>query len=117
MVRTDPLQPETPAMKTKLAPKKTRQQFIAKVTAMLLDLGATPTDFDFLLNTKAGPLRIHPSENLALGTVFSRFDNPQAARQFVACNPHSGKWNHHFFDGWSVESAIMELDYQLRKVL
>ena len=105
--------------KRNLPPRRLAKQFIAKVTALLLDLGAEPRDFDFLLTTKAGPLRIYPAENLAvgLGSVFARFDDPQAAGQFVACNPFSGKWNHHFFDGWSVESAIMELAFQLRKVL
>ena len=105
--------------RTKLAPKKQRQQFISKVAALLLNLGAKPGDFDFLLQTKAGPLRIHPSENHAegLGTVFTRFDDPQSARQLVACNPHSGKWNFHFFSGWSVESALQEIAFQLSKVL
>jgi hypothetical protein len=105
--------------RTKLAPKKQRQQFVAKVTALLLDLGAEPSDFDFCLHTKAGLLRIHPTANLTigLGTVFARFDDPQAVRQFLDCNPYSGKWNHHFFDGWNVELAVIELDYQLRQVL
>ena len=105
--------------KTKLAPKKTRQQFVARITALLLDLGAKPEDFDFALQTTAGLLRIHPTWNMAigLGTVFSRFENPQTARQFVGCNPYSGKWNHHFVSGWSVESALAELENQLQKVL
>jgi len=108
-----------PSRTHKLAPKKQRQQFLAKVAALLLNLGAEPLDFDFVLQTNAGPLRIHPSENLAtgLGTVFTRFDDPQAARQLVDCNPYSGKWNFHFFDGWNVESALEEVGYQLRKVL
>lgn len=107
-------------MKThKFAAKKTRQQFITKVTALLLDLGAQQTDYDFLLHTKAGLLRIYPADNMAvgLGTVFTRFDDPQAAGKLVGCNRYSGKWNHHFFDGWSMESALNELDYQLRRIL
>jgi len=105
--------------KTKLVPKKQRQQFIAKVTALLIDVGATPGDFDFALQTKAGLLKLFLSENHAvgLGTVFGRFDDPQAAKQLVACNPHSGKWNFHYFDGWCVESAILDFAYQLQKVL
>ena len=105
--------------RTKLAPKKQRQQFLTKVAALLLDLGAEPRDFDFVLNTKAGLLKLHPTENQVegLGTVFTRFDDPQSARQLVACNPHSGKWNFHFFSGWSVESALQEIAFQLSKVL
>lgn len=106
-------------MRTKLAPKKLRQRFIASVTALLLELGAEPLDYEFVLQTKAGRLTLHPTENMAagLGTVFSRFDNPQAARQLVNCNPFSGKWNFHFFSGWSVEAAIQDLAFQLNKVL
>jgi hypothetical protein len=106
-------------MKTALAPKKQRQQFIVRVTAMLLDLGAEPLDYEFVLQTKAGRLKLHPTENHAegLGTVFTRFDNPEVARQLVNCNPFSGKWNFHFFDGWTVDAAIQELAFQLNKVL
>ena len=72
-------------MKTKLAPKKQRQQFLTKVVALLLDLGATPGDYDFALQTKAGLLKLHPTENQVegLGTVFTRFEDPNAAREFV----------------------------------
>ena len=105
--------------RTKLAPKKQRQQFLSKVTALLLDVGAEPRDYEFALQTKAGLLRIFPTENMTegLGTVFTRFEDPQAARQLVGCNPHSGKWNFHFFNGWSIESALNELAFQLRRVL
>jgi len=106
-------------MRTKLAPKKLRQQFLTKVVTMLLNLGAKPGDFDFALQTKVGLLRIYPTENHVegLGTVFSRFDDPAAARESVRCNPYSGKWNFHFFNGWDVDSAIQELTFQLAKVL
>ncbi len=105
--------------RTQLAPKKQRQQFIAKVAALLIDLGATPEDFDFILQTKAGLLKLHPTENQCegLGTVFGRFDDPKAGRELVYCNQCSGKWNHHFFAGWDVESALNELAFQLAKVL
>jgi len=105
--------------RTKLAPKKQRQQFIAKVAALLMDLGAMPGEYDFALQTKAGLLKLHPTENQVegLGTVFTRFDDPHTARQLVDCNPFSGKWNFHFFSGWNVDSALEELRYQLRKVL
>ena len=105
--------------RTTLAPKKQRHQFIAKVAALLLDLGAEPRDYEFTLNTKAGLLKIHPTENSVegLGTVFTRFDDPKAARELVGCNPYSGKWNFHFFAGWSVDAALENLAFQLRRVL
>ena len=103
-------------MRTKLAPKKLRQQFLTKVVTMLLNLGAKPGDFDFALQTKVGLLRIYPTENHVegLGTVFSRFDNPKAARELVGCHP-SGRWNFYCFG--SVEEALEELAFQLAKVL
>jgi len=106
-------------MRTKLAPKKQRQRFIARVAAMLLDMGAEPRDYEFALQTKAGLLKLHPTENQVegLGTVFSRFEDPKAAKELVNCNPFSGKWNFHFFAGWSVESALEELAFQLRRIL
>lgn len=102
--------------------KKQRQQFVTKATALLLSLGAEQDGgetYRFTLQTKAGRLRLHPDENetIGLGTMFCCFDNPQAARQLVGCNPFSGKWNFHYFDGWTVETAITDLTYWLGKVL
>ena len=99
--------------------KKQRQLFLAKTRELLLGLGATQNGDDFILQTKAGKLTLFPTPNetIGLGTVFTRFDDLKAALQFVPCNRFSGKWNHHFFDGWTVETAIQELDFQLRKVI
>jgi hypothetical protein len=95
-----------------------RQLFLAKAKALLLHLGAVQQRDDFILQTRVGPLRLHPSddESEEVGTVFSRFDDPQAARQLVDCNRFSGKWNHHYFNGWTVETAIADLSAQLRRV-
>ena len=73
----------------------------------------------FTLQTKAGKLLLHPDENdtIGLGTVFTCFDDPQAARQLVDCNRFSGKWNFHYFDGWTVETAMDDLSAQLKGVL
>jgi hypothetical protein len=99
--------------------KKQRQIFLAKAKALLLDLGAEQEEDRFTLQTKAGRLTLHPDENdtIGLGTVFTRFDDPQAARQLVDCNRFSGKWNFHYFDGWTAETAIDDLSDQLRTVL
>lgn len=104
--------------RTRLAPKKQRQQFLSRVTALLLDLGATPGDYDFAIQTKVGLLKIHPTENVAtgLGTVFTRFEDPEAAKELVCCNPYSGKWNHLYFSE-SVDAALEDLAFQLNKVL
>jgi hypothetical protein len=54
---------------------------------------------------------------LSPGTVFTCFDDPAAARQLVDCNRFSGKWNHHYFDGWDTKTALADLSIQLEKVL
>ena len=71
--------------------KSERQRFVRKVTELLLSLGAKQDDgetYRFTLQTKAGVLHLHPDESqtTGLGTLFTRFDNPQAARQIVDCN-------------------------------
>ena len=75
--------------------------------------------YRFTLQTKAGRLRLHPDadQHDGPGTVFTCFDDPQAARQFVDCNRFSGKWNFHYFDGWTVETAIKDFSARLRLVL
>jgi hypothetical protein len=102
--------------------KTERQRFIRTVTELLLSLGAKQDDgeaYRFTIQTKAGVLRLHPDENHTSGpgTVFTRFDNPQAARQLVDCNRFSGKWNFHYFDPWDVETAIADLTFWLGKVI
>ena len=100
--------------------KKRRELFLAEAKQLLIDLGAQQVGDGYILHTKAGRLTLHPDDHDyagEVGTVFSRFDNPQAARRFVDCNPHSGKWNHHYFNGWTVETAIADLASQLRRIL
>lgn len=99
--------------------KRERERFVKKVTALLLELGAEQVEDRFVLQTRAGELRLRPEPNRTIGlaTVFTRFDNPQAARQLVACNPFSGKWNFHYFDGWTVETALTDFTSSLRMVL
>ena len=100
---------------------KQRQLFLTKAVKLLLDLGAQQDGEPdrFTMPTKAGILRLHPDDHQTegLGTVFTRFDDPQAARQLVNCNPHSGKWNHHYFGGWTVEATLTDLSTQLRRIL
>jgi hypothetical protein len=101
--------------------KKDRERFLKQAVALLLSLGAKQDGgetYRFTLETKAGRLRLHPTENTTSGpgTVFTRFDDPDAARHLVDCNPFSGKWNHHYFDG-TVDNAIENLTYWLRRVL
>ena len=99
--------------------KAQQESFLEKVRELLLLLSARQEGDEFVLQTRAGRLRLHPDshDDDGLGTVFGRFDDPEAARQIVDCNPFSGKWNHHYFQGWTVETAIDDLAARLRKVL
>lgn len=102
--------------------KKDRKQFIDKVAQLLLSFGAIQDGsehYPFTLTTNAGPLRLHldVEQSDGLGTVFTRFDDPQTAKKLVDCNQYSGKWNHHYFDGWTVETALADLSFQLKKVV
>lgn len=103
--------------------EKQRQQFLAKVIALLQSVGAVETDstYRLTLETKAGRLALHPdpSDTMGIGTVFTRFDDPQQAVALLgqSVNPHSGKWNHHYFDGWTVDMALADFEFQLRRVL
>jgi len=95
-----------------------QKQFLDRVAALLLDMGAEQDKDRFTLQTKVGRLNVHPSEeHTGLGTVYARFDDPKAAWELVDCNRYSGKWNFHFFDGWTVEKAIAELSFWLRRMM
>jgi hypothetical protein len=102
--------------------KKERQRFVRKATERLLSLGAKEDageTYRFTVQTKAGILRLHPDENQTSGpgTLFTRFDDPAAGRRLVDCNQFSGKWNHHYFDPWDVDTAISDLTFWLGKVI
>ncbi|MGO8744665.1 MAG: hypothetical protein ACLQNE_01625 [Thermoguttaceae bacterium] len=72
------------------------------------------------METKAGRLllSVDANQRLGLGTVFTCFDDPKVARALVPdCNRFSGKWNHHYFDGWTVEGALADLEFQLKRIV
>ena len=123
---SEPRKPKNPQREIKvvrtLALKKQRRLFLDQATRLLLDLGARRDGgetYEFTLQTKAGLLRLHPEEDRldGLGTAFACFDDPQAARELVRCNQFSGKWNHHYFEGWTAQAALDDLSAQLRTVL
>jgi hypothetical protein len=101
--------------------KKLREEFLTKVTALLLELGATkrddrPDDFpEFYLNTKYGRLRLNVCVSPTMLTLFTAFDEPGRA-VCVGCNSYSGKWNHHY-DNTSLENILSDLRFKLKRVL
>ncbi len=100
--------------------KRERERFVRNARELLISLGAEQQGDEFTLRTKAGKLTLHPTENAGKdgpGTVFGRFDDPKAARQLVDSNPFNGKWNHHYFVNWSVETALADLELELKRIL
>ncbi len=99
--------------------RKPHQQFIQKAKALLFSLGAKQHDKEFVLQTKAGRLSLHlvSTETSGLGSVFARFDDPHQAGRMVNCNRFSGRWNHHYVDGYTVETAIDDLSSRLKMML
>jgi hypothetical protein len=61
---------------------------------------------------------VHPDSNdtIGPGTIFTRFDDPHAAVQLADSNRFSGKWNFHYFDDWTAETAIDDLSVRLKTV-
>ena len=105
---------------TKLAPKRERRAFVVRAVKLLLNLGAEQgSDDRFHLDTVAGRLTLHVTENerSGLDTDFTRFDDPETAYRFVPCNQYSGKWNHHYFDGWTAETALANFTQEIQRVL
>jgi len=100
--------------------KRDKERFVKKANHLIKSLGAVPGDkgMDWTLHTIAGPLRLCVRQNLSEGpgSVFTRFGNPEQAKKTVGCNPYSGKWNHHYFDPWSVNDALNNLEFELAKV-
>jgi len=101
--------------------KRDQRQFAIQANELIESLGAEPVDewYPWRLETRAGPLSLRvDSEVLSVvGTVFTRFDSPSAAKYLTDCNTSSGKWNHHFLEGWTVELALAALERCLRHVL
>ena len=71
--------------------KKERERFLKKATQLIVSFGAElHGDDEFILQTKAGKLTLHPTQNADTdgpGTVFARFDNPKAARRCARLQP------------------------------
>lgn len=104
--------------------KRDRERWVKKVEARLKSLGAEQTEhhYPWKLETPVGLLRLivdpHTGRGVkGPGTVFTRFEEPERAKCRVACNPYSGKWNHHYFSGWDVETSLADLEYRLEQVM
>jgi hypothetical protein len=102
---------------------KAQEKFKAAVTAYRDSIGARPGHFyDYEMDTPAGLLHLSVYDDW----VATRFDDVKQATTATKtigrpCNPFSGKWNFHYFDG-SVKSlkpevVLPQLDYFLDRLL
>ena len=102
--------------------QRDRRLFVQRCIALIADLGGVHSEgglYEWELPTNFGRLCLSVVEDTTggPGTVFARFDNEKAAHPQTGCNPYSGKWNHHYFDGWTVDAAVIDFERCLRSVL
>ena len=101
--------------------KRDRQRFVRHCQDLIISLGGVRSEGfnEWELQTRYGRLGLTVRENATTGpgTVYTRFDDPTTAHPHTGCNPHSGKWNHHYFDGWTVDTAVIDIEHCLRSVL
>lgn len=76
---------------------------------------------EYLLDTVVGPLVIcyYQNDDGYCPTLFTRFDNPKAAKTIVDCNPHSGKYNCHLnvSKGETAANVLSRFEMHLRPIL
>ena len=99
--------------------QRDKDRFVKKANKLVEDMGGVRGDRGWTMVTKFGELRLNVAENYGSGpgTVFTRFEHPKRAVKTVDCNPFSGKWNHHYFDPWSVNDALANLKLLLGRVV
>lgn len=103
--------------------KRDQQRFVREATSLIEKYGGVANGnhnddhYDWTMETKYGRLvlRVEDEQVGGPGTVFTRFDEPDRAYGDLNCNPYSGKWNHHYFEG-TVKAALVDLEYQLKRV-
>lgn len=104
-------------------------RFVERLRSVLLELGcrdAARSYYQYELETLAGPLRlsVHPCSARAGAWVATMFAEPKRATALLGRglvgdpNPHTGKWNHYFFDeSHTTEESIAEAETELRREL
>jgi len=90
------------------------KHFAKKAKAVIQQHGGQPDDgtYEWKMDTRFGPLRLSVDGD----AVMTKFDFPHLAHDELGCNPFSGKWNFHYFDSWTVEQAIADLEWRLNIV-
>lgn len=99
-------------------------EFHTRVSAWIESIGGTRNPegswHDFTIPTKAGSYQCSPGchcEGGGYGDLMGKFESVDLARTFVDCNPFSGKWNHHFFGDWTIDTIMSELNHLFRNII
>ena len=102
---------------------KLQEQFRQDVIDAITASGGVPCEggcYDWTMPTRYGTLGLSVSKfptEFGVGTVFTRFENHELAEPHTGCSHYSGKWNFHYLDVWTPDTAVLDLEWQLRKVL
>ena len=98
---------------------KAKAQFKAAVTTYLDSIGARPSHFyELELDTPAGLLQLTVYDDWVAG----RFEDVNLAAALTktigrSCNPYSGKWNFHYYDGTiaslNPDAVILDLSFYI----
>jgi len=88
--------------------------FAKGARAVIQKHGGQPDEsaYEWMLDTKFGPLHLSVNDD----SVMTRFDFPKVAHPETACNPYSGKWNHHYLRGCTPKQALADLDARLKRI-
>ncbi len=122
---------------TRMMAKAKRKQFVKVIRDYLLSIGAVETkadlnnkhsiygdfpSYEFVYDSKCGTLHlaVHARGSYkgssGPGDVMSRFALPKMAHRHVNCNPHSGKWNHQYFENCTIEEALENFKSEMEKI-
>ena len=101
--------------------ERDRRRFVRLCNDLIARMGGVRSHglYQWELPTRYGRLGLTTRQDgcQGPGTVFTRFDEPHRVDRQINANPYSGKWNHHYFDGWTVEAAFADFECRLRSVL
>ena len=83
------------------------KRFVSLMEEFRTKHDVTKEYFAWTLQTDAGVLRFHLFDDWIAG----QFESPSIAKEFVDCNPYSGKWNFHTHATiYESQSEVVTLD-------
>jgi len=98
--------------------KVNNKKFKKKCMEMFNKYGITETGsnfYEYQLDTQYGLLRLSVhDEEIFTYSIFTRFDEPEKAKEKFACNPYSGKYNFHCAD---METTLNSFERFIKEVI